>query len=102
GCHPRTPYGRCQHVFRGDWRMWRHVDSYRSAARALGVELIGPTQVRLPSGTTLDVDMYFPNFGPLKGMIVVTSYDVIKTHRVELLGAGYGYSTFAPPIAGRE
>ncbi|MGR4865070.1 hypothetical protein [Caulobacter sp. LARHSG274] len=83
-----------------DADMWRHIDSWGPAAEALGVEMIGPTEVDLGDGISVKVDVMFPQFGPKKGMLIVEDYGSLERHRHDLLAAGYGYSVFSPPPSG--
>ena len=82
--------------------MWTHIDSWRQAATELNVVALGPSTIELDGGVRILVDMHFPQYGPKNGMLVLQSYEAIRSHRERLLKAGYGYSVFSPPAQGHS
>lgn len=71
-----------------------HLETFETAARALGVEMLGDAPIVLPSGRTLTADLWFPTVGPPRGMVVVGDSARLQPLRDELVAAGYGYSSF--------
>jgi len=49
---------------------WRYIDSYRDAAKVLGIIVDGPVSVALPTGQTVTAELHFPQFGFAKGTLV--------------------------------
>lgn len=72
-----------------------HLENWISAARAIGVSIIGPCSIHL-SDAEIDAELIFPDFGPRNGMIIISSYEAIRGLRSAILDAGYGYSAFRP------
>ncbi len=49
---------------------WQYIDSYRAAAKALGIIIEGPVSITLPTGQTVTAELHFPQFGFAKGTLV--------------------------------
>jgi hypothetical protein len=67
---------------------------------ALGVEVVTPYAVALPSGNTVNAAALVRLFGSPKGMLIVSNYDVVRLHLQELEQAGYGFSVLDEPSEG--
>ena len=63
---------------------WRHIDSWRPAAEALGLTFEGPVSVELTTGS-ITVDLLLKHFGGAKGTLIVADYEVIYPHRETVL-----------------
>jgi len=69
------------------------IQAWRSAARDLGIEIIVPFSLTLPSGVTLEADLLVKDFGAPRGMMVSgAEEDVFWPHEGEIVDQGYGYS----------
>ena len=82
--------------------MTRLQDDLRRACRELGLVIRAPFVLALPSGKQLAATALLPQLGAPKGMIVVSSYDVLRGSVEELGENGYGYSVLDEPLPGEE
>ena len=71
-----------------------HIESCRTAAKQLGVTVLGPVAIPLSGGRTIQADMLVLGFGAPFGTLVVSSRDSLWPHRAELAAAGLTSSNF--------
>jgi hypothetical protein len=57
-------------------------------------------ELALAGGQVVRTVARLPDLGAPKGMLIVTSYDEIKSCSQELISAGYGYSVLDEPSPG--
>lgn len=69
---------------------------WQSAAGDLGIEVVIPYQLTLPSGHRLDANLLVRSFGAQNGMLVVREATEVLRLRHELAEAGYGFSVMEP------
>jgi hypothetical protein len=69
------------------------------AGKSLGLRIITPYEVTLPSGRNVVADALIPEIGSPKGMLIVQSYDAIEDITDEIVNCGYGYSVLDEPGA---
>ena len=77
--------------------MTRLQDDLQRACRELGLVMEAPFLLVLRSGKQLAATALLPQLGAPKGMIVVSSYDVLRGSVNELVENGYAYSVLAEP-----
>lgn len=82
--------------------MWSYVQAWERAARALGVRIEGPVQIRVSDTLTLEADMLVHDFGACRGMLISASYDRYQHVMSDLDAMGYGFSSFGPYPDGVE
>ena len=70
----------------------RLLHIWEVAAKNLGLEIIAPCLLTLPSGENVNAAVLVKNFGAPNGMLIVQSYDEVERCLDELAGAGYGFS----------
>ena len=75
-------------------RMQEHL---LRAGKELGLEVIVPFELTLPSGRKLTAEALLPELGYPKGMIVTQSSDDWGNFSEELGTLGYGISTYGEP-----
>jgi hypothetical protein len=67
------------------------------ACSELGLRIELQFELVLGEGRVLRTVARLPDLGAPKGMLIVKSYDEIKTYSQELISAGYGYSVLDDP-----
>jgi len=67
------------------------------AGKELGLKVIAPFELTLPSGRKLVADVLLPDLGHPKGTIVTQSSDDWDNYRKELRTLGYGISSYGEP-----
>jgi hypothetical protein len=77
----------------------RLAAEWRLIANALGLRLIAPASILLPSGDRVNADALLLDFGGPKGMVLVTDYKIIRPYRDTLPEAGYGFSVLSDPTS---
>ncbi len=75
----------------------RLAQRWMAIANALDLRVIAPASILLPSGQRVDADALLPGFGGPRGMLLVTDDELVWTHRVAIVGAGYGFSVLSDP-----
>jgi hypothetical protein len=70
---------------------------WRRAASDLGLDVVGPFEVILLSGTCLQAPVLIRCFGGANGMLLIFSYESVKERSSEILQAGYGFSVVSMP-----
>lgn len=74
------------------------LDAYwRAAASDLALELEAPFTIQLPSGATVNAVAYLGRGNADRGMIIVSDFEVLRAHLVELTDLGLGSSTMSDP-----
>lgn len=69
---------------------------WRRLATRWGLSIEAPFRVEV-GGTTPDVPVLLKDFGALRGMLLVTNFDLIAGHADELVDQGFGYSCLSEP-----
>lgn len=67
------------------------------AAADLGIRVVAPYEVILPSGSRILASVLVRDFGAAKGMLIVESFELVRTYHEEILTSGYGYSVLDCP-----
>ena len=75
-------------------REWRRI------AGDLGLDVIGPYRLQLPSGKCIDVPALLRGFGAECGMLLVLEFSSVADDVAEILGEGFGFSTLSLPSDG--
>ena len=70
---------------------------WANAGRDLGVEVVAPYSVELPSGARVDAVVLVGHFGGPVGMLVVTDYAQVRHLLRELEDAGFGFAVLEEP-----
>ncbi|MEM7160558.1 MAG: hypothetical protein AAF799_47415 [Myxococcota bacterium] len=70
---------------------------WRRASRDLGFTVVADHPVTLGDGQSLTANLYLPQFGAPRGMLVVYRFDDIEDHVTRLGDDGFGFSTLEPP-----
>ena len=70
---------------------------WQAAALDLGLQIVAPYELALPSGVRIRVPLLVKHFGGREGMLVVTDYSRIADWVDEIGLAGYGFSTSSEP-----
>jgi hypothetical protein len=68
------------------------VEAWTAAARDLGLDIVAPFDLALPSGTRIRVPLLLRQFGAREGMLLVADSKILKEAEDELVESGYGYS----------
>jgi len=71
-------------------RQWQH------AANQLGLRVETPYSVRLPDGSSIEVEVHLHGYGARNGMLVLSDYAVIEEKKDAILAAGFGCSCYGP------
>lgn len=61
------------------------------AAAELGLKVISPYELKIDENTTIHFDVYLPQLGGVKGMLVSVEYN---KELFDQIGPEYGYSCF--------
>jgi hypothetical protein len=75
----------------------RLADRWRKIADALGLRMVAPYRLMLPSGDVVDADLLLRDFGGPNGMLVLSSTDKLGRHGDGVVAAGFGYSVLQEP-----
>lgn len=75
----------------------RLLQVWEIAAKDLGFEIVVPYLLTLPSGIQINAQFLVQNFGAVKGMLIVGSYDEVECCLDELMREGYGFSVLDEP-----
>ena len=70
-----------------------------SAGSALGVEVVAPYSMMLPSGVRVDAVVLVRRFGGSTGMLVVTDFAQVRHVSREFEDAGFGFAVLEEPDA---
>jgi hypothetical protein len=65
---------------------------WKIASEDLGIDIVTPFDATLSDGARLRVAALVKNFGPPRGMLIVSDYDALKPHVQKIIEDGYGYS----------
>jgi hypothetical protein len=68
----------------------RLSQAWITAAGELGIEVVSPFVLATPQGKNIEYTALVKNFGTVKGMLILSSYDMEK--REIASGSGFGYS----------
>lgn len=79
----------------------RLATAWMQAAAPLGIEVVAPHSVTLPSGARIDAVALVKSFGGAKGMLVLADYGQVRHHVQEVVVAGYGFSVMSEPAPER-
>jgi len=66
---------------------------WKRVAADLGIDIVAPFEMTLPSGARLEAAALVRNFGPKLGMVVDAKFAIIRPHAKELRELGYGFSS---------
>jgi hypothetical protein len=72
---------------------------WKRAAADLGIEVVGPFDLTVPSGAHVQVPVLVRYFGGPEGMLVLSDYELVKDLTDEIVQAGYGFSVMSEPKA---
>jgi hypothetical protein len=72
---------------------WSHI------ADALGLRIVAPFTLTLPSGARVEADVLLQEFGAPKGMLLVTEAEKVPKDIDAIFSAGYGCSVLSEPIS---
>ena len=75
----------------------RLASAWAQAAKILGVEIVAPFSVMLPSGTRIDAPVLVKSFGARNGMLIVTDYAEVRHELATLEDAGFGFAVLEGP-----
>jgi hypothetical protein len=70
----------------------RLASAWAQAAKTLGVEIVAPFSVTLPSGTRIDAPVLVKSFGARNGMLLLVDYAEVRHVLAALEDAGFGFS----------
>jgi hypothetical protein len=70
---------------------------WKSAAKALGIEIEAPYSTTLSSGSRLDAAVLVAQFGAPRGMLILRDYAEVRHLLGELEQAGFGFSVMDEP-----
>jgi len=70
---------------------------WREAARLLGIDIVAPFSVSLPSSPPINAAVLVKGFGGPNGMLLVTDYAQVRHQRNALQMAGFGFSVLEEP-----
>lgn len=76
----------------------RLVDAWREAANDLGIRVVAPYLLRLPSGEEVACEAFIPDFGSTRGAIVLSEETERRERRA--LGKGDDLWTSVHPVKG--
>ena len=77
----------------------RLIKKWHAARDDLGIEIVAPYKVELPSGLTLTAKLLVKHFGHRIGTLVFTDVEEVWPHRRELTAFGYSYSVLEEPTS---
>ena len=80
----------------------RLLVKWKSAGADLGVEVVGPFELELPSGVRIRAPVLVRCFGAPEGMLLLTDFGLVMDLTDEILQAGYGFSIMSEPSEGEE
>lgn len=69
---------------------------WRALAERWGLSVEAPFRVEV-SGASVEVPVLLRDFGALRGMLLVTDFDLIAKYASELVDQGYGFSCLSEP-----
>jgi hypothetical protein len=67
---------------------------WQQASNDLGLGIVAPFDLRLPSGTQINALFLLKKFGARNGMLIVSNFDEVSQYIDEITQAGYGFSVF--------
>jgi hypothetical protein len=67
------------------------------AGEALGLEVVAPYSVTLPSGAQVHACALVKGFGATNGMLILTDFSQVSSELAALEEAGYGFSVLTEP-----
>lgn len=70
---------------------------WENAATDLGIRVVAPYDLILPSGSHIHASVLVKDFGATQGMLIVESFELVRRHHQEILTSGYGYSVLDSP-----
>lgn len=70
---------------------------WKEAAGDLGLKIVTPFELDLPSGARIRVPLMVRHFGAREGMLVLSDYSLVSAWIDEIGQAGYGFSTLSEP-----
>ena len=70
---------------------------WQLAAKDLGLEIVAPFPLLLPSGKQVDAEVLLKNFGAEKGMLIINEYGQVALLVNEIINEGYGFSVIEKP-----
>ncbi|MBK9262009.1 MAG: hypothetical protein IPM54_19670 [Polyangiaceae bacterium] len=73
---------------------------WTTIASKLGLRLIAPASISLPSGIQIEADALLLDFGGQRGMLLVTNDELVWPHRTAIAEVGYGFSVLDDPELG--
>jgi hypothetical protein len=77
---------------------WRQIDCWKEAADRLEIEISGPTEILLASGSSVHAELFVRYFGAPKGTLVFDGFPAVSDH--EFFQSGYTYSVIERPEPG--
>jgi len=77
-------------------------DLWRAAALELGLDLVVPFRLVLPSGAEVSARVLVKGFGAKEGMLILSRYDDVRSSVKELAKEGYGFSVMSDPGPGEQ
>jgi len=75
---------------------------WTSIANELGLQVIAPALISLPSGIHIKADALLSDFGGQRGMLLLTDDELVWPHRTAIVAAGYGFSILDDPDHGAD
>jgi len=75
----------------------RLASVWRRAAHLLGIEVVAPFVITLPSGAQLGAAVLVKRFGAPNGMLLMTDYTKVRHELNALEEAGFGFSVLEEP-----
>jgi hypothetical protein len=75
---------------------------WRRVAGVLGIEVVAPFALSLPSGTQVDAAALVKGFGAPNGMLLLTDYSKVRQELRALAELGFGFSVLEEPGDGDE
>jgi hypothetical protein len=68
---------------------------WQQASNDLGLDIVAPFVLQLPSGVQINAIFFLKNFGAQEGMLIVSKFDDVSQYVDELTQAGYGFSVLS-------
>jgi hypothetical protein len=75
----------------------RLIEIWELASSDLNFIIESPFFIELSSGEKINAELLVRDFGPPKGMIIFTEFDVIAQHIEEIADMGFGFSVLDEP-----
>ena len=78
------------------------IKLWQIAADDLGLDIVHPYSLILPSGARVEALFLVRHFGANKGMLIIDNYRTVDCHIDELASEGYGFSVLGEPSEHEE